>query len=79
MVNRDEVFKRIESVADMVWRGDIDITESQTLYDAGFDSLDIVELVMGTEEEFGVVISDEEADKFETFKDIVDWVVEEMT
>ncbi|GAA4534887.1 acyl carrier protein [Chelativorans composti] len=42
--------------------------------DLGADSLDTVELVMAFEEEFGVEISDEHAEKILTIKDAVDFI-----
>jgi acyl carrier protein len=45
--------------------------ETSLLKDLGADSLDVVELVMALEEEFGVKITDEEAEKIRTVEDIV--------
>jgi len=42
--------------------------------DLGADSLDQVELIMAMEEEFGISISDEEAEKIVTVKDAVDYI-----
>lgn len=42
--------------------------------DLGADSLDLVELVMAFEEEFGMEIPDEEAEKLETVRDAVDYI-----
>lgn len=42
--------------------------------DLGADSLDLVELIMSMEEEFGVDISDEDAEKIVTVKDAMDYV-----
>ena len=39
--------------------------------DLGADSLDVVELIMAFEEEFGADISDEEAEKLQTVGDAV--------
>ena len=37
---------------------------------------DLIEIVLWLEEEFGIDIPDDEADKFATVKDIVDYMVE---
>ena len=42
--------------------------------DLGADSLDLVELVMALEEEFGKEISDEDAEKIATFQDAVNYI-----
>lgn len=45
--------------------------ESKIVEDLGADSLDVVELLMTLEEECGIVVSDEDAVKIVTVKDIV--------
>ncbi|MFN3692254.1 MAG: acyl carrier protein [Fervidobacterium sp.] len=40
--------------------------------DLGADSLDIVDLVMAFEDEFGVKISDQDLSKIKTVKDVVE-------
>ena len=42
--------------------------------DLGADSLDTVELIMAFEEEFGVEIPDEDAEKIRKVKDAVDYI-----
>ncbi len=42
--------------------------------DLGADSLDIVELVMAFEEEFGIEIPDEEAEKIATVQDAITYI-----
>ncbi len=48
--------------------------EASIIEDLGADSLDIVELVMDMEEEFGLEIPDEEAENLVNVKDIVDYI-----
>ena len=51
------------------------VTEDASFIDdLGADSLDIVELVMAFEEEFGVEISDDEAEKIRKVRDAVDYI-----
>ena len=42
--------------------------------DLGADSLDIVELVMAFEEEFGIEVPDDEAEKLNAVGEIIDYV-----
>ncbi|MFQ5328384.1 MAG: acyl carrier protein [Thermodesulfobacteriota bacterium] len=42
--------------------------------DLGADSLDTVEMVMAFEEEFGIEIPDEDAEKIKVVKDAVDYI-----
>ena len=50
--------------------------EAKFIEDLGADSLDIVELVMALEEEFGLDIPDEEADKLKTVGDAMKYLQE---
>jgi acyl carrier protein len=47
--------------------------------DLNADSLDLVELIMSLEEEFGVKISDEDAEKIQTVQDAMDYLQEHMS
>jgi acyl carrier protein len=48
--------------------------EASFVNDLGADSLDTVELVMALEEEFGVEIPDEDAEKIATVQNAVDYI-----
>lgn len=50
------------------------ITMSTTFEDIDADSLDVVELVMALEEEFGLEIADEEVEKIKAVGDIVNYI-----
>ena len=54
------------------------ILEASFVDDLGADSLDTVELVMAFEEEFGIEISDEDAEKITSVKEAVDYIKEKM-
>ena len=50
--------------------------EAKFIDDLGADSLDTVELVMALEEEFGIEIPDEDAEKIATVRDAINYIQE---
>jgi len=50
------------------------VPEASFVDDLGADSLDLVELIMVLEEEFGKEIPDEDAEKIQTVKDAMDYI-----
>jgi acyl carrier protein len=50
------------------------VPEASFVDDLGADSLDLVELIMSMEEEFDIDISDEDAEKLVTFKDVIEYI-----
>ena len=48
--------------------------EATFVDDLGADSLDVVELVMALEEEFGLEISDEDAEKLSSVKQAIEYI-----
>ena len=55
--------------------GDIN-AEASFVDDLGADSLDVVELIMGLEDEFAIEITDEEAENIRTVGDAVKFIAE---
>ncbi|PQJ30118.1 acyl carrier protein [Rubritalea profundi] len=49
-------------------------TNSKFIDDLGADSLDTVELVMAFEEEFGIEVPDEEAEKLTAVSDVIAYI-----
>lgn len=48
--------------------------EAKLIEDLGADSLDAVELIMALEEEFGIEVPDEQAEKLQSVGDIIKYV-----
>jgi acyl carrier protein len=76
-MNVEERVKKI--IGEQLGVGEEEITpESSFVEDLGADSLDTVELVMAFEEEFGIEIPDEDAEKILTVQNSVDYIKERM-
>ena len=67
--------KVIKIVADQLNVDEGEITsDSSFVDDLGADSLDTVELVMAFEEEFGIEIPDEDAEKIQSVQNAIDYI-----
>ncbi len=55
------------------------VPEASFVDDLGADSLDLVELVMVLEEEFGKEIPDEDAEKIKTVQDAINFIKNNMS
>lgn len=69
-------FERVKKVVvDRLKVSDDEVTESASFVDdLGADSLDVVDLVMGLEEEFDIEIPDEDAEKIQTVEQAVAYI-----
>ena len=66
-------------IADQLGVGEDEIKPTSSfIEDLGADSLDIVELVMAMEEEFGVEIPEDDSEKLQTFGDVVAYLREKL-
>ena len=73
MATVDERVKKI--IAEQLGVEEDEVTpEASFVEDLGADSLDTVELVMALEEEFGIEIPDEEAEKILSVKNAIDYI-----
>ncbi len=65
----------IEIIAEQLSLREEDVRlESRFVDDLGADSLDIVELIMEMEEEFGTEIPDEHIENMKVVKDVADYI-----
>ena len=75
-MEKNEVQKRVIAVVAKVLKmNDSEIApDANFIFDLGADSMQSLELVAGFEEEFDIEISDEQAEKLVTVKDVFDFI-----
>ncbi|WP_119067939.1 acyl carrier protein [Rubrobacter indicoceani] len=80
-MDREEVLQKIQEIAaDRLGVEEAEVTpEASFREDLEADSLDLVELIMELEEQFGMEIPDEDAEKITTVEEAVDYVVEHQS
>lgn len=78
MAQDQEILSKVKAmVASQLGKSEDEITlEASFIEDLGADSLDLVELIMSMEDEFGLEISDEDAESIITVQDAVNFITE---
>ena len=79
-MSSEEIFEKVKNIiVDLLQVSEDNVTlESHFIDDLGADSLDLVELIMGIEEEFNIEIPDGEAEKVVTVGDVVEYIKENV-
>ena len=79
-MSSEEVFEKVkEIIVEQLGVAESSVNmEASFIDDLGADSLDIVELVMGLEEEFDMEIPDADAEKVATVGDVVEYIKENV-
>ncbi len=72
---KEDTFQKVaEIIAEKLNMPQENIKDESTFKDLGADSLDIVEIIMGFEEVFGIEIKDEEAEKIKNIGQAVELI-----
>ena len=76
----DKIFEKVKNIiVDLLQVSEDSVTlDAHFIDDLGADSLDLVELIMGVEEEFNIEIPEGEADKVVTVGDVVEYIKENV-
>lgn len=70
----DTIAKVIQIVSEKIKIDKTTISQEANLQDLGADSLDLVEITMKLEEEFGMEISDDDAENLTAVGQIIDYI-----
>jgi len=74
-ITRQDTFDKVVAlIAEKLSIDPKTITGSSTLHDLGADSIDLVKIVMGLEEQLDISINDEDAEHLKNVDDVVDYV-----
>ena len=79
-MSSEEIFEKIKNIiVEQLQVAETAVTEDASFIDdLGADSLDLVELIMALEEEFGIEIPDGDAEKVVSVGDVVNYIKENV-
>ena len=80
IMSSEEIFEKIKNIiVEQLQVAETSVTEDASFIDdLGADSLDLVELIMALEEEFGIEIPDSDAEKVVSVGDVVNYIKENV-
>ena len=79
-MNRDTIKTKVFEIVSSELKADINSIKEESSFtdDLKADSLDVVEVIMKLEDDFGIEIPDEVAQGMQTMKDTIDYVEDQV-
>lgn len=79
-MTKSEVFKQVRKIVTEKFNLEEEEVQLASTFveDIGADSLDLVDLIMALEDEFGVKIDEEDTEKIKAVEDAVDYIYDKM-
>ncbi|AIY86330.1 MULTISPECIES: acyl carrier protein [unclassified Thermotoga] len=78
MERKKLIAKFVEIASEKMGKDLETVDEENTFEELGFDSIDVIDLVMFFEDEFALRIEDEEISKIRKVKDLIDIVIKKL-
>ncbi|ADA66899.1 phosphopantetheine-binding protein [Thermotoga petrophila RKU-10] len=78
MERKELIAKFVEIASEKMGKDLETVDEESTFEELGFDSIDVIDLVMFFEDEFALRIEDEEISKIRKVKDLIDIVIRKL-
>ena len=77
-MNEEEIFEKLKEIISEQFGIDKNTIKKDSTFtdDLAADSLDIVEFIMGIEEDFGVEIPDNVAEDFTTVENVIKYIID---
>ena len=79
-MTKNELFNQIKKIISEKFNLEEDDVKLSTSFveDIGADSLDLVDLVMALEDEFGIKVDEQDTDRLKTLEDVINYVYEKL-
>ncbi|QGZ66308.1 acyl carrier protein [Paraburkholderia acidisoli] len=74
-IHQGNISERLKKcIAEITGLNAEEIADTSSFADLGCDSIELLEIVMAVEDEFGIEVSDDDGDKLKTVQQAIDYV-----